>query len=104
MPGSGSAPRRLAASVNHPNSVYVFGTEEISGLPVITMELVSGGTLQELVKQKGPMPVAEAVDALLQIVAGLEAAASAGVLHRDVKPSNCFVEIDGTIKVATLAC
>src|SRR5262249_6035402 len=34
---------RLAASVNHPNSVYIFGTEEIRGMPVITMELVSGG-------------------------------------------------------------
>lgn len=90
---------RLAASVNHPNSVYVFGTEEVDGLPVITMELVAGGTLQERVKQQGPMAVAEAVDAVLQVVAGLEAAAAAGVLHRDVKPSNCFIELDGTIKV-----
>jgi serine/threonine protein kinase len=35
---------RLAASINHPNSVYVFGTEEIGGTPVIAMELVAGGT------------------------------------------------------------
>jgi serine/threonine protein kinase len=90
---------RLAASINHPNSVYVFGTEEIDGLPVITMELVAGGTLQDRVKQRGPLPVAAAVDAVLQVVAGLEAAAKAGVLHRDVKPSNCFIELDGAIKV-----
>src|SRR3954447_10746471 len=38
---------RLAASINHPNSVYVFGTEEIGGTPVIAMELVAGGTLEE---------------------------------------------------------
>jgi uncharacterized RDD family membrane protein YckC len=89
---------RLAASVNHPNSVYIFGTEEIDGAPVIAMELVAGGTLRDRIR-KGPLPVREAVDATLQLIAGLEAAASAGVLHRDVKPANCFVTPDGTAKV-----
>jgi eukaryotic-like serine/threonine-protein kinase len=90
---------RLAASVNHPNSVYIFGTEEIEGQPVITMELAPGGTLQDRVKQSDPLAIPDAVDAILQVIAGLEAAARLGVLHRDVKPSNCFVEEDGTIKV-----
>ncbi len=53
---------RLAASINHPNSVYVFGTEEIGGTPVISMELVAGGTLQDRVRERGPLPVSEAVD------------------------------------------
>ena len=90
---------RLAASINHPNSVYIYGTEEIEGTPAIAMELVPGGTLEDRVKHKGPMPPAEAVDAILQIIEGLEAAQVVGVLHRDVKPSNCFVEGDGTVKV-----
>jgi len=90
---------RLAASINHPNSVYIYGTEEIEGTPAIAMELVPGGTLEERVKQKGPMPAPEAVDAILQIIEGLEAAQAVGVLHRDVKPSNCFIENDGTVKV-----
>jgi len=90
---------RLAATVNHPNSVYIFGTEEIDSTPVITMELVSGGTLQQRVKERGPLPIAEAVDAIVQVIAGLEAAAEKGVLHRDVKPSNCFIDADGTVKV-----
>ena len=47
----------------------------------------------------GPLPPAEAVDAVLQIIAGLEAAQQAGVLHRDIKPSNCFIDPDGTIKI-----
>lgn len=55
---------RLAASLSHPHTVYVYGSEEIDGLPVIAMPLVPGG---------------------------LDAAASAGILHRDIKPSNCFV-------------
>jgi eukaryotic-like serine/threonine-protein kinase len=90
---------RLAASINHPNSVYVYGTEEIEGTPAIAMELVSGGTLQERVQRMGPFPAPEAVDAILQIIAGLEAAQAIGILHRDVKPSNCFRDADGTTKI-----
>ena len=90
---------RLAASINHPNSVYVFGTEEICGTPVIAMELVSGGTLEERVRTRGPMAPSEAVDAALQIIAGLEAAQRIGILHRDVKPSNCFIDAEGTVKI-----
>src|SRR5258706_3406230 len=90
---------RLAASINHPNSVYVFGTEEIGGTPVIAMELVPGGTLQDRVRERGPMPIREAVDCVLQICAGLEAAQRIGVLHRDIKPSNCFRDADGAVKI-----
>jgi len=90
---------RLAASINHPNSVYVYGTEEIAGVPVIAMELVARGTLHDRVARQGPMPVAEAVDAILQVIAGLEAAQRVGVLHRDVKPANCFVGADGSVKI-----
>jgi serine/threonine protein kinase len=90
---------RLAASVNHPNSVYIFGTEEIDGSPAIAMELVPGGTLQQRVKEQGPLPVTEAVDVTLQIIAGLEAAQAVGVLHRDVKPANCFLDTHGSVKI-----
>ena len=90
---------RLAASINHPNSVYVYGTEEIDGTPTIAMELVSGGTLQQHVKERGSLPVSVAVEAILDIIAGLEAAQAIGILHRDIKPGNCFEESDGTIKI-----
>jgi uncharacterized RDD family membrane protein YckC len=90
---------RLAARVNHPNSLYIFGSEEIEGLPVITMEIAGSGTLKDRLKKRGPLPVAEAVDAMLDVIAGLEAAFAGGVLHRDIKPSNCFVCPDGSVKV-----
>ncbi len=90
---------RLAASINHPNSVYVFGTEEIGGTPVITMEMVSGGTLQDRVRAQGPLPVGKAVDCVLQLIEGLEAAQRIGILHRDIKPSNCYIGEDGTVKI-----
>jgi serine/threonine protein kinase len=90
---------RLAASINHHNSVYIFGTAEIAGLPVIAMELMSGGTLQEQVRRSGPLPITKAVDCILQVINGLEAAQEAGILHRDVKPSNCFLDSAGTVKI-----
>ncbi|MBX3357109.1 MAG: protein kinase [Phycisphaeraceae bacterium] len=90
---------RLAARVNHPSSLYVFGSEEIGGMPVITMEIAAGGTLQDAVDRRGPLPVTQAVDAALSVIDGLEAALNRGVLHRDIKPSNCFVSPDGTVKV-----
>jgi hypothetical protein len=89
----------LAAAVNHANTVYVFGNEEIAATPVIAMELLPGGTLKDSVRCRGLFGTTEAVDAILQVIAGLEAAHRCGVLHRDVKPSNCFVDVDGTVKV-----
>ena len=90
---------RLAARVNHPNSLYIFGSEEIEDLPVITMEIAGGGTLKDTLKKRGPFPVAEAVDAILDVISGLESAFTNGVLHRDIKPSNCFVSPDSSVKV-----
>jgi uncharacterized RDD family membrane protein YckC len=90
---------RLAARVNHEASLYVFGSEEIDGTPVITMEIAPGGTLQDALNKRGPMPVTDAVDATLDMIDGLEAALDRGVLHRDIKPSNCFLAPDGRVKV-----
>ena len=90
---------QIAAAINHPNAVYIYGTEEIGGTPVIAMELVPGGTLEDKVKERGPLPVAEAVEDILQVIDGLDAALAAGVLHRDVKPANCFVNSAGVVKI-----
>src|SRR5262245_61646802 len=90
---------QLAAAISHPHSVYIFGSEEISGTPVISMELLPGGTLKDRVAAHGPMRPTEAVSAILDIIAGLDAAHAGGVLHRDIKPSNCFLDNEGTVKV-----
>src|SRR6185295_12181074 len=90
---------QLAASISHPHTVYIFGSEEIEGMPVISMELLPGGTLKERVAASGPMAPQDAVAAIMDIIGGLDAAQAAGVLHRDIKPSNCFIDDDGAVKV-----
>ncbi len=90
---------QLAASISHPHTVYIFGSEEVAGMPVISMELLPGGTLKDRVVAQGPLTPAEAVGAVLDIIGGLDAAQAAGILHRDIKPSNCFVDADGSVKV-----
>ena len=90
---------QLAASISHPHTVYIFGSDEVAGMPVISMELLPGGTLKDRVVAHGPLAPAEAVGAVLDIIGGLDAAQAAGILHRDIKPSNCFVDADGSVKV-----
>ena len=63
------------------------------------MELAPGGTLKDRVEAGGPLKPPEAVDAILQLIAGLDAAAAAGILHRDIKPSNCFLDSRGQVKI-----
>lgn len=90
---------QAAARISHPNSVFILEATEIAGLPIIAMELLPGDTLQDRVRRFGPLSSEQAVDAILQVIAGLEAAWHAGILHRDIKPGNCFIARDGTIKV-----
>ena len=90
---------QIAASISHPRTVFVFGAEEIDGVPVIAMELVPGGTLKDRLSASGPLSPADTAAAAFDIISGLEAAHVAGILHRDVKPSNCFVGDDGSVKI-----
>jgi eukaryotic-like serine/threonine-protein kinase len=89
---------QLAASINHPNCVYVFGACEIEGRPAIALEPMLE-TLADRLRRDGPLPAAAAVDATLQVARGLAAAAESGILHRDIKPSNCFIGEHGLVKI-----
>jgi hypothetical protein len=89
---------RLAASINHPHCVFVFAASEVDGRLAIAMERMDG-TLADRLKAHGPLPPAHAVDAVLQLISGLQAASALGILHRDIKPSNCFVDAGGVVKI-----
>src|SRR5487761_1422395 len=90
---------KLAASLSHPRSTFVFGAGQQDGQPYIAMELMPGRTLKDVLDDEGPLPVERAVDYILDAIDGLEAAHGLGIIHRDVKPSNCFLDGDGRVKV-----
>jgi uncharacterized RDD family membrane protein YckC len=89
---------RLAAALYHPRCVYVFDAGAVDGVPYISMELMPGGTLADRIKL-GPLPVATAVDYVIDMLDGLEAAHAAGIIHRDIKPSNVFLDEDGRARI-----
>ncbi len=90
---------RLAGALIHERCVLVFAADEEAGRPYIVMELMPGTTLENLVEAHGPMPVEMAVTRMLDVIDGLQEAHQLGLVHRDVKPSNCFVDADDRIKV-----
>jgi eukaryotic-like serine/threonine-protein kinase len=90
---------RLASGVAHPRCVFVIAADEANGRPYIVMELMPGATLQDVVSRDGPLPVESALSKILDVIDGLCETHRLGVVHRDVKPSNCFVEADGRVKV-----
>jgi hypothetical protein len=90
---------RLASRLTHPRCVFVHTADQEAGRPYIVMELMSGATLKDLVERAGPLPPAEAVARILDVIEGLEEAHHAGILHRDVKPANCYLDAEGRVKV-----
>ncbi|PKK12541.1 MAG: serine/threonine protein kinase [Thermomonospora sp. CIF 1] len=82
---------RTAARLGHPGVVTVYDVVEEDGRPWIVMELIRARSLDQVIKQEGPLDVRRAAEIGRQMLAALHAAHEAGVLHRDVKPSNVLV-------------
>src|SRR6516164_7951232 len=81
------------ARLSHANIVQVFdfGVDS-DGNPYFVMELIDGTPLDEIIRARGPLPAFDAVKLAKQAAAGLAAAHRAGIVHRDVKPSNLIVD------------
>jgi TolB-like protein/cytochrome c-type biogenesis protein CcmH/NrfG/predicted Ser/Thr protein kinase len=90
---------RAAAALNHPNIVHLYSVEEADGLIFITMELVQGRTLRELLSDGTPLALSRTLAFAAQIAEGLGAAHAAGVLHRDLKPANVMITEDDRVKI-----
>jgi serine/threonine-protein kinase len=89
----------LARRVDSPHVVQLLGYGTRAGVPFLVMEYVSGSSLRELIRDHGPYAPDDARSVLSQIAEGLAAVHAAGVIHRDVKPSNVLVASDGTAKL-----
>jgi serine/threonine protein kinase/tetratricopeptide (TPR) repeat protein len=85
----------LARQVTHKNVVRIYDLGEIEGIKYITMSYVDGTDLATILKREGRLPVARVVSISRQIVGGLVAAHTAGVVHRDLKPANIMIGTDG---------
>jgi formylglycine-generating enzyme required for sulfatase activity/uncharacterized ferredoxin-like protein len=96
------------ARLSSPHIVAAYDAGEDRGRDYLVMEYVAGRDLADLVKQQGPLPVAQALQCILQAARGLERAHAAGIVHRDVKPANLFMADCGSrisdSKGAVAAC
>jgi len=89
---------QTVASLSHPNVISVFDTGVEAGRLYLVMELLSGDSLREQLKQ-GPIVPRKAIEIAVQIARGLAAAHDKGLVHRDLKPENIFLQSDGHVKI-----
>jgi serine/threonine protein kinase len=86
---------RAAARLDHPCVTTVYDVVEDGGKPWLVMERVSARSLQEILEEQGPLPPSAVARIGLDVLAALEAAHEAGIVHRDVKPANVLVDRNG---------
>jgi serine/threonine-protein kinase len=90
---------RSIARLKDPGLVAVYDQGSDARHPFLVMELVEGGTLRELLTERGPMPPHAIAAVLRPLLGGLAAAHHAGLVHRDVKPENVLISDEGDVKI-----
>jgi predicted Ser/Thr protein kinase len=90
---------KITASINHPNVVRVFSFGTVEDRVYLSMELVDGGTLDDLMEKIRRVPEVRALELAVQVAQGLKAGFEKGLIHRDVKPGNILFSKDGSAKV-----
>ena len=93
------AEARTLASMNHPNIVQVYDAEARPGLYYMAMELIDGQEVADHLADRGALEADETRSILRQLASALAYAHARGVAHRDVKPQNCVLAVDGRVKL-----
>ena len=89
---------RAVAALNHPHIVTIYSTEEADGVRFMTMELLEGQSLDQLIPAQG-LPLARFLELAVPIADALKTAHQKQITHRDLKPANVMVSFDGRVKV-----
>ncbi len=89
---------RAASALNHPGICTVYAIDQHDGQHFIAMELLEGETLSERIR-RGPFDLPQLLDLGIQIADALESAHSKGIVHRDIKPPNIFINARGQAKI-----
>ncbi len=90
---------QAAARLHHGNIVTAHDAERAGNSHFLVMEFVDGVNLDEVLKERGPLPVDEACDVIRQTAQGLEHAHTLGMVHRDIKPHNLMLTESGNVKI-----
>lgn len=91
---------QAAAGLSHPNIVNIYDVVDEGDIHFIVMELVEGITLKSYIMKKGHLDVKESIGIAIQVAQGIEAAHEQHIIHRDIKPQNMLISMDGKVKVA----
>jgi len=94
----------FAMKIRHRNLIPVHdaGEESERGFCYILMDYMPGGTVKDLVREKGALPVAQAIQIATQVAVAMEVAHLHGIIHRDIKPDNIMFDANGVPKLADL--
>jgi serine/threonine protein kinase len=90
---------RAAGSLDHPNIVRAFDVGQEDRFHYLVMEYIDGQSLRQIVKNEGPLSPTLGAEYLRQAALGLKHAHEAGLVHRDIKPTNLMVDRDGVVKI-----
>jgi serine/threonine protein kinase len=93
---------RAAVALDHPNIVHAFEVGWDDGIHYLVMEYINGVSLRRFVADKGPLSPIQAAHYLEQAARGLHHAHQAGLVHRDIRPSNLMIDDAGVLKILDL--